>query len=126
ILATIALLTVAVSGLAQNPVPPGFQPIPTIWKGSPITSDCSGFADSSGRSWTDPLFDDSAWSSITPPDAGTFSTPGVGSADRFYRGIFTLTSTAQPVSLFFISDDGIEIFVNGTSIGSFPPFSLNI
>lgn len=125
----LVILFVTLSAVAQNPVPPGFQSISASWKGSPITTDCGGFTDAFGKIWTDPFFDDTTWSSITPPDAGSFNTPGLNPSDRFYRGNFSLQSTAQPVFLFFVSDDGIEIFINGqplTPRSSFSPQSTNV
>jgi cell wall-associated NlpC family hydrolase len=122
----LVLVVASLHSEAQNPVPPGFQGVSATWKASPIISSCGGFTDTLGRAWTDPAFDDSTWSAITPPDAGSFNTPGLGPADRFYRGSFNVSSTAQPVFLFFVSDDSIEIFVNGTSIGSFSPFAPSI
>jgi hypothetical protein len=128
ILTIFTLLATSALSRAQhsvNPVPDGFQMISTTWKASPIASNCGGFTDSSGQSWTDSLFDDSAWSSITLPDLGSFNTLGTETADRFYRGIFTLSTTAQPIFLFFVSEDGIAIFVNGTALGSFAPFPFS-
>jgi hypothetical protein len=129
IILLLTSLLATLSAIAQNPVPSGFQPISASWKGSPITTDCAGFTDAFDRTWTDPLFGDSTWSGLTPPDAGSFNTPGLNPSDRFYRGQFSLTSTAQPVFLFFVSDDGIEIFVNGkplTPQSSFSPQSANV
>jgi hypothetical protein len=118
----LLLFVASLHSQAQNPVPPGFQSLSATWKASPIISGCGGFTDTLGRTWTDPTFDDSIWSTITPPDAGSFNTPGLGPADRFYRGTFALGSATQPIFLFFVSDDSIEIFVNGTSVGAFSPF----
>lgn len=118
----VSLSIASVYSGAQNTVPPGFQPVSTAWKASPVISLCGGFLDGQARSWTAPQFDDSTWASITPPDIGSFNTPGLEPSDRFYRGTFALNSTTQPISLFFVSDDSIEVFVNGVSIGSFSPF----
>ncbi len=85
------------------------------WRAPSDRTSCSGPTDASGRSWSDPLFDDSTWGGMPLPDARDTTRDNVS---RFYRGRFTLDAPA-PVWIFFTSDDGAEIFINGNSLGSF-------
>ncbi len=86
------------------------------WRVSTDRNGCSGPpTDGSGQSWTDPLFDDSTWAALTLPDTRFTAHDNMS---RFYRGRFTLGAPA-PIWLFFASDDGVEIYVNGNIVGSF-------
>lgn len=85
------------------------------WRVSSDRTTCSGPTDASGQLWTNPLFDDSTWSTLTPPDTRDTTR---GNVSRFYRGRFTLDAPV-PVWLFFATDDGVEVFINGSSLGSF-------
>jgi endonuclease YncB( thermonuclease family) len=84
------------------------------WKAStPWSGDFNGPRDTSGRIWHAVNFDDSGWQNIALPDNDSFP----GGTDRFYRGTFNLDSTSQELKVFFASDDGIWIYVNGNFIG---------
>lgn len=64
--------------------------------------------------WSDELFDDSHWTGVALPDVST-------ARDRFYRGRFELPDPPGPVSLFFRCDDGCDVYVNGSLLGSYGP-----
>ena len=95
------------------------------WKMSPVSTACSGFSDLQGRRWFEPSFDDTSWADLTPPDVGSFDV-AFGGADRFYRGQLTLTSANSQVALLPETDDGVDIYVNGQLVGSFPSSSASI
>jgi CHAP domain len=91
---------------------------PTVtWLASPVSTSCTGSTDASGHFWTDAAFDEtgSGWTSITPPDVGSFN--GVG--DRFYRGHLNLSSSVSDLHLFPRCDDGCEVWINGFYLGGF-------
>lgn len=70
--------------------------------------------DTAGNVWSDPSFDDSQWTRIPLPDIGK-------GRDRFYRGRFELSDPLEPLALFFRCDDGCDISVNGSPLGSYGP-----
>jgi hypothetical protein len=98
--------------LPVHAVPPTLG---VTWRVFPDVLSCTGPTDAAGRPWTNPLFDDSMWPARALPDSRQTTSARVS---RFYRGRFTL-GAAAPIWLFFSSDDGAEIFINGTSVGSF-------
>ncbi len=63
---------------------------------------------------TNVYFDDSAWSLKTLPDRGW----GCEHCYRAYRGTFYLDAIPDNLKMSFVSDDGLQIFVNGQSAGS--------
>jgi hypothetical protein len=69
--------------------------------------------DSNARPWYDPLFDDTQWQLVSLPNSGW----GCDVCSRFYRYIFTLPSNIDSAKLYFASDDGLWIYVNGTFLG---------
>ena len=83
-----------------------------VWLASPSSNSCTGPTDASGHVWTDPAFDEAGWVSVSLPDQHYFQ-------DRYYRGHLQLAATAADLSLFLNSDDGSEMFVNGSSLGAF-------
>lgn len=101
------------------PAPPAAVPPVLVWRATPVPAapDCVGPSDESGRPWHDRDFDDSLWSSTSVPDVDTWA---CGVCDRFYRTRFELTNFRR-VTIRFASDDGIEIWVNGTRIGQWGP-----
>lgn len=83
-----------------------------VWLASPQSNSCSGPTDGSGHAWTDPTFDEAGWTSITLPDANF-------SQDRYYRGHLQMAGPAADISVFVSSDDGCEVFINGSALGTF-------
>jgi endonuclease YncB( thermonuclease family) len=84
------------------------------WKAStPWPGDFSGPRDPSGRIWHALNFDDASWQNISLPDNDSFP----GGTDRFYRATFNLDSLPQELKVFFASDDGIWLYVNGNFLG---------
>ena len=99
---------------APNPTrtpPPSFTPT-VAWRASTSMASCAGPTDTFGNRWYAPTFDDSLWSPLSVPDHGHIG----GAQDRFYRGTFTLSGPVSGV-VSFDSDDGIWVYVNGTSVG---------
>jgi hypothetical protein len=88
---------------------------PTLsWVASaPWNGALEGPQDGSGRPWYSPQFDDSGWSAITVPDQDSF---GAG-YDRFYRADFELSSVPAALPVWFASDDGVWVYVNGALAG---------
>ena len=72
-----------------------------------------GPQDTSGRPWHHPEFDDSAWAGVSMPDVNSIP----GGSDRFYRARFTVVDPSLVPPIYFESDDGIWIYVNGTLVG---------
>ena len=84
------------------------------WKGSqPWNGAFEGPIDGLGRPWHDPEFDDSSWTQLAVPDSDTIPT----SRDRFYRASFALAEVPSTFPVWFASDDGIWLYVNGTFVG---------
>jgi hypothetical protein len=82
------------------------------WLASPTLQDCSTPQDGNGNYWYEVGFDDSQWTFVSLPatnDIGTGET-------RFYRTIFTAPASGATY-LHLASDDGIWIYINGSSIG---------
>lgn len=116
-LAVGALLTLS---CGDSNTTPGIVQIDVTWLGSPTIFSCGGFTDGAGRAWTDPAFDDGAWTAVTLPDEDSFYVEQGGEdADRYYRGTFTLDRTDGQVGFRITSDDGAEVYVNGTLVGKF-------
>ena len=91
----------------------GAAAAPTLsWRASSTTSSCTGTTDGAGNPWYTSAFDDSAWTSLSPPVSNDIPTPG----DRFYRGSFWVEWRAS-ASVSFSSDDGIWVYVNGVFVG---------
>lgn len=70
--------------------------------------------DSSGRIWTDPAYDDSAWTDKSIPHDGGITRTWIG----YYRFHFDLLGPPPPLSIWPQSDDGLALYFNGTSVGS--------
>ena len=84
------------------------------WKRSAIwTGDQFGPQDGNGRAWHHPQFDDGAWGAVSLPDSSLDST----AHDRYYRARFDWDGSSI-LSLYFTSDDGLSIFINGQQLGS--------
>ena len=114
----IVLLLVVVTparGERGVPVPPGFEQIPTTWKGSAVTTSCTGFTDSVGQPWSANAFNDSSWADIGLAEENTIP---IG-ANRYYRGRFTLGDSSQSIFLHIVSDDGVAVWVNGIFWGAY-------
>ena len=90
------------------------EAVALIWKKSGVwTGNQSGTQDAGSHFWNDPLFDDSSWSTVTLPDSGSDS----NADDRYYRAHFTWDGVSL-MSINFISDDGLAIYINGNLLGS--------
>jgi hypothetical protein len=83
------------------------------WTMSPVLQECEGPCDPGGVCWKDEGFDDSLWEPVLLPHEDRVD----GIADRFFRGAFTLDS-AKDVVLCMSSRLGLEVFLNGESLGS--------
>jgi hypothetical protein len=81
--------------------------IPTAW-----TNTREGPVDNSGRRWNHRAFDDSNWLRVNLPDQGF----DLNADDRYYRASFEWDGQSA-ISIGFVSDDGLEIFVNGYRLG---------
>ena len=88
-------------------------PVDIAWYASIPFSECEGPCDAPDLCWYHQDYDDSVWDPAALPLTEMVS----GIADRFFRGYFTLDSL-QPATLFFSSDDGIDVYVNSQPIGS--------
>jgi hypothetical protein len=77
------------------------------------TGDQAGPRDANSRAWHDPAFDDSGWSSAALPAQALDTRAN----NRYYRARFTWDGNSE-VSLSFVSDDGLTIYINGTSLGT--------
>ncbi len=118
---TVATLTITLSnaGLAQSPTQSagegqGFIVQSLLWKRSDVwTGDQTGPSDAAGRAWHHPQFEDSEWSSVSLPDSHFDST----AHDRYYRARFDWDGSST-LSVYFVSDDGLFIFINGQLLGS--------
>ena len=85
-----------------------------IWKTSEPMTQCSGGPiDPLGKYWYEKDFDDSSWQDITIPDIDSFSNGN----DRFYRAEFFSIPELAKTKIWFQSDDGIWIYVNGDFVG---------
>lgn len=117
----IAVLMIAFSnvGLAQPPtqsdkVAQDFVVQALLWKRSDVwRGDQFGPTDAAGRAWHHPQFDDSSWSVLSLPDGYTDTSAN----DRYYRARFDWDGSSI-VSVYFVSDDGLSIFINGQQLGS--------
>ncbi|MCS6847260.1 MAG: beta galactosidase jelly roll domain-containing protein [Anaerolineae bacterium] len=117
----VVALVVASSnaGAAQSPAQSdeaaqGFVVQALTWKRSDVwTGDQFGPTDAAGRAWHHPQFDDSNWQAVALPDSHLSST----AHDRYYRARFNWDGSSM-VSVYFISDDGLSIFINGQQLGS--------
>ena len=90
------------------------SPIRLVMKKSPVwTGDQVGPQDTAGHFWNHSVFDDSQWSTVTLPDDGFDFDPD----DRYYRFHFTWDGVS-PVSIYFATDDGLAMYVNGNPLGS--------
>ena len=83
------------------------------WQASPVADDCTGPFDGAGLSWTDPTFDDSAWSTIQLPDVGSIPT----GQDRYYR-LHVRLSTSSLAEIQLSADDGVTLYANGRLVGT--------
>lgn len=81
-----------------------------VWRG-----DQSGPTDSAGRAWNNPAFDDAQWDVATFPDSK--GDDGALPNDHYYRAHFNWDGSSQ-VKVNFSSDDGLAIYINGASLGS--------
>jgi hypothetical protein len=88
-----------------------------VWNKSPVwKGDQSGPEDINGRYWWELSFNDISWTTVTLPDQGDT----VELSDQYYRTHFTWDG-ASNVSIDFASDDGIEIYMNGSLFGTWGP-----
>lgn len=142
----VVVLTIALSspGMAQSPVQlttgqgldltHGEVSVQALsWKRSALwIGDQFGPTDAAGRAWHHPQFEDGNWSAVALPHQ-VFDT---SANDRYYRAHFNWDG-ASAVSVYFVSDDGLSIFINGEQLGSwgngwrqsgcvnYPPTCLN-
>jgi hypothetical protein len=88
-------------------VPVQWRMYPAIW----TADDVNGPTDGLGRSWHDVVFDDGAWSGVSLPTSDF----DIGPNDRYFRGRFNVDVLNETTlaTLYFISDDGVTIYVNG-------------
>lgn len=63
--------------------------------------------------WTASGYSDDGWQDISLPDSGWYC----NNCYRRYRGIFYLDGAPQNLKMFFESDDGIWIYINGQYAG---------
>ena len=96
------------------------EPLNINWTASPIAVDCTGPCDSpgcgaGGARWYAGGFSESGWGSVTAPDAWT----GHESSDRYYRGHFQWPAGGGGLTLHLSSDDGLDVYCNGQSLGHF-------
>lgn len=66
-------------------------------------------------SWTSPSYSDSSWTDASLPDKNSWNCEH---CYREYRGTFYLDSIPSNLRMWFASDDGIRIYVNGQFIGN--------
>jgi len=100
---SVSNTTYATYGSAD--VPPSIN-----WKTIPPSS----VYNFSNNYWTSIYFDDGDWSNMALPDRGW----GCEHCYRAYRGTFYLDTAPNNLKMQFASDDGLQIFINGQSIGS--------
>lgn len=89
------------------------RPVAEAWKASAPVEDCE-LVDSRGVSWYEVDFNDSNWANVNLPDDDTWNCEN---CDRYYRIIFYLSSVNRNMKVYFESDDGLWLYVNGSSIG---------
>jgi len=84
------------------------------WRRSAVwTGNQAGPQDGNGRYWHDPVFDDSSWTTVSLPDSAF----DLSADDRYYRAHFAWDGTS-PASVYFVSDDGLTIYINGNLLGA--------
>jgi murein DD-endopeptidase MepM/ murein hydrolase activator NlpD len=104
---------VAAGPAAAPPVALGWFDPGDTWLASEPADDCAGSVDAAGRSWTDPAFDDAAWTAVRLPDVA--SIPEF--QDRYYRLHVPLT-TASAAQIELSVDDGLTLYANGHHLGT--------
>ncbi len=92
--------------------------VDVTWLGSEPMTTCVGPTDGDGVAWSEPEFDDSGWELLELPEGDSF-VPDSVPMDRFFRGVFELEATDQTLAFSLSTDDGAEVYVNGTLVGTF-------
>jgi len=110
--ATLLLAITVTPTVAQSQSASFMSPTVFSWKASPISADCTGPSDTSGRSWYDLSFDDSQWMNLQLPDTNTIPS----GQDRYYRLQYNVVFTST-TKILLSSDDGAWLYVNGQTVG---------
>lgn len=102
--------------LVYNPNPPQnnatINGLPVIsWKATTPGSDYDFY----NTFWTNAYHDDSSWPGLALPDKSAWNCEH---CYREYRGTFYLDSVPNNLKMWFVSDDGIRIYINGQAVGS--------
>lgn len=111
--ALLGLLLVLITGRASlaHAAAETTDYLAVTWRASPPMQDCAGPVDAAGRRWYDPAFDDSAWETLTLPDAIPANT------NRFYRAHIALPGSRPQAALRLTSQAGSQAVVNGKFVG---------
>ncbi len=115
-LAFVEFNGLSIPKLTIDDVRPEFA-LKASWTASEIQGECSFPADSNGKDWFEPIFDDSGWTRISLPDNSYTN----NAQNRFYRGYFYLDLNEDQLRdknfQFTIQhDDQYRLFVNGRQV----------
>jgi len=95
----------------------GLVPISVDWRMGPPLQECQGPCEPRGPCWNEEGFNDSSWEPVLLPHEDP-EVPGTTRiVDRFFRGVFA-TDITEGVFLCMSSRFGLEVFLNGQSLGT--------
>jgi len=86
------------------------------WSASPwMANNCAGPIDGSGYKWYQPEFSPSSWTAVSIP----ISSSACNTCDRYFRYWYDYegAESGLGVSVYFQSDDALQLYVNGYFIG---------